>query len=61
MAGLGPELPIPNIRFHGESWRVSGPTVASSIIGTRLGPIVEPKADVIIDHDVDGSELASCA
>ena len=39
MTGYGTELPIPNVRFHGESWRVSGRAteIAETTFMTHLG------------------------
>lgn len=36
---IGTELPIPNVRFYGESWRVSGlaTEIAKATFMTRLG------------------------
>ena len=47
MTGYGTELPIPSVRFHGESWRVSGR--ATEIAETTfMTPLLKTLFDVLI-------------
>ena len=53
MTGYGTELPIPSVRFHGESWRVSGRAteIAETTFMTHLGHRPRGRRTVLIWRD----------